>query len=92
MLKKRSWADISIDILESALTPTTKTRLMYRSNLNFSRFNTYFYDFLQKGLLEKKQNGDRNGTIYVTSKQGKTLLSALRTAERLFSETSYSEP
>ena len=86
-LKKRGWVDIYIDILESALTPLNKTRLMYRSNLNFVRFNAYFSDFLRKGLLE--QTVDGNGkTGYVVSKQGKTLLAALKNAEKLFSEAS----
>ena len=85
-LKKRGWVDIYIDILESALTPLNKTRLMYRSNLNFARFNVYFGAFLRKGLLVEAVDGNgRRG--YVVSKQGKTLLAALKNAERLFSES-----
>ena len=58
---------------------------MYKSNLNFARFNVYLYEFLQKGLLEETDaNGKR--TAYVTSERGKTLLSALKNAEKLFSE------
>jgi predicted transcriptional regulator len=57
---------------------------MYRSNLNLALFNAYFYDLLQKGLLEET-NADRNAT-YVTSEQGRTLLIALKKAEELFSE------
>jgi predicted transcriptional regulator len=83
-MKKRGWADISITILESAKTPDNKTRLMYKSNLDFAQFNAYFYDFLHKGLLEETA-ADENVT-YVTSEQGRTLLAALKTGERLFSE------
>jgi predicted transcriptional regulator len=83
-MRKRRWVDISIDILESALTPKTKTRLMYKSNLNFARFNAYFSDFLQKGLLEET-NAEGNA-IYVTSEQGRTLLIALKKADMLFSD------
>ena len=84
-LKKRGWVDIYIDILESASTPVNKTRLMYRSNLNFVRFNVYFDDFLRKGLLEKTiDDGGRMG--YVVSGQGKVLLATLKNAEKLFSE------
>jgi predicted transcriptional regulator len=83
-MKKRGWADISITILESAITPENKIRLMYKSNLNFAQFDAYFYDFLQKELLEET-TADGNET-YVTSERGRTLLAALKTGKRLFSE------
>ena len=85
-MKKRSWVDISINILESAETSVSKTRLMYRSNMNFGRFNPYFEDFLQKGLLKETHNNG-NGTAYLISNQGKVLLTALKNAERLFHES-----
>ena len=85
-VKKRGWVDISIDILESAASPTNKTRLMYRSNLNYARFNAYFYEFLRKGLLEEVKSAEGSGGgVYVISKQGRVLLAALRNAEELFS-------
>jgi predicted transcriptional regulator len=86
MPKRRGWVDISIDILESALIPVNKTRLMYRTNLNFVRFTAYFEDFLKKGLLEETSNHDGNARVYVISGQGKVLLAALKNAEKLFSE------
>ncbi len=84
--KKRGWMNISIDILESALIPTTKTRLLYRSDLNFARFNVYFQDFLQKGLLREIGNTERNGTTYLVSERGRILLNALRSTEEIFSK------
>jgi len=86
-MKKRGWVEVSIDVLESAITPKKKTRLMYKSNLNFARFNAYFDDFLRKGLLEEVDGND-NWTVYVTSERGRTLLAALKSAERLFSNVS----
>ena len=86
-MTRRGWVGISIDILEAASTPINKTRLMYKANLNFVRFNAYLSDFLRKGLLEKSYAADGNGVEYVISKQGKTLLSALRNAEKLFFES-----
>ena len=85
-MKKRGWSNISIDILESGLTPLSKTRLMYKSNLNFVRFSEYFDDFLQKGLLEEI---DHSGKVrlYVTSERGKVLLAALRNAEKIFAQS-----
>jgi predicted transcriptional regulator len=85
-VKKRGWVDISIDILESASVPLAKTRLMYKSNLNYVRFNAYFNDFLKKGLLEESKNSDDKTKAYIVSEQGKILLGALRHAEKLFSE------
>jgi predicted transcriptional regulator len=85
VMKKRGWVGVSIDILESAITPENKTRLMCKSNLNFVLFNAYFYDFLWKGLLEETV-ANENGIVYVTSERGKTLLAALKDAERIFSE------
>jgi len=85
-VKKRGWVDISIAILESASPPLTKTRLMYRSNLNYVRFNAYFHDFLKKGLLEETRSLDGNAKLYVVSKHGRVLLTALRNAEKLFRE------
>ena len=83
-MKKRGWVDISIDILEYASLPLTKTRLMYKSNLNYVRFNAYFRDFLKKGLLVEASNSAGDSKVYVASKQGKVLLAALRNAEKLF--------
>ncbi len=80
---KRGWIGISIKILESASTPKNKTRLMFESNLSFERFNACIDDFLQKGLLEEI---DVDGIAYVISDRGKTLLAALRSTEKLFSQ------
>jgi predicted transcriptional regulator len=85
-VKKRGWSHISIDILQSGLTPLPKTRLMYKSNLNFVRFSEYFDDFLQKGLLKEIENHSGKVKLYVTSERGKVLLTALRNAEKIFAE------
>ena len=86
-MKKRGWSHISIDILESGLTPLSKTRLMYKSNLNFARFSEYFDDFLRKGLLEEVEKHSGTVKLYVTSEHGKVLLAALRNAEKIFAES-----
>ena len=86
-MKKRGWSRISIDILESGLTPLSKTRLMYKSNLNFKRFSEYFYDFLHKGLLEEIESNSGIVKLYVTSERGKVLLAALKNAEKIFAQS-----
>ncbi len=58
-------------------------KIMYKSNLNFERFNRYLYDLLRKGLIEEKN--DSNGhVVYETTERGKTLLKVLRRARELF--------
>lgn len=84
--RKRSWSNISIDILEANLTPLSKTRLMYKSDLNFKRFNEYFVDFLKKDLLKEVE--DSSGRkLYITSERGQILLAALKKAQKIFDET-----
>lgn len=86
-MRKRSWLDISIDILESSLTPLCKTRLMYKSHLNFRRFKEYFADFLRKELLKEFEKSSGRVKLYVTSERGKILLAALKEAQKIFNET-----
>lgn len=85
---RRSWSGIVVDILEVALTPSKKMRIMYRSNLNFARFNRYFYDLLKKGFLE--EINDSNGKlVYKTTERGRNLLEVLKKGQELvFSEES----
>ncbi len=73
-----------MDILEATLTPSNKMRVMYKANLNFERFNRYFYDLLRKGFIEEMN--DSNGrSVYKTTERGKTLLEVLRKAIELVS-------
>ena len=85
-VQRRSWPEITTEILEATLNPSNKMRIMYKSNLNFERFNRYFYDLLRKGFIEEK-NGSKGQLVYKTTKRGKTLLEVLRKAQELvFSE------
>jgi len=82
-VKRRSWLEISIAILEVTLTSTNKTRIMYKSNLNFEHFRRYFYDLLRKGIIEE-MNGSDGRLMYTTTERGRTLLEVLRKAQELF--------
>jgi len=64
------------------LTPQKKMRIMYRSNLNYARFNNYFSDYLKKGFIEAKKDHDGK-MCYHISERGKTLLAVLRKAQEL---------
>ena len=59
---------------------------MYKSNLNYTRFQKYFNSFLEKGLLQEVEKNDGRTMLYLTSKRGKTLLKALKEAESIFSK------
>ena len=81
---RRGWPAIIVDILEVTLNPSNKMRIMYRSNLNFERFNKYFYDLLRKGFIEEMN--DSNGRkVYKTTERGRTLLKVLKEAQELVS-------
>jgi len=83
-VRKRSWTEITVDILEVALVPSNKMRIMYKSNLNFERFNKYFSDLLRKGLIVEMDNDGRR--VYEATDRGKNLLEVLRKAQEIFSE------
>jgi len=61
---------------------------MYKSNLNFERFNSYFYDLLKKGFIEEINNSQSRDEYKITER-GKTLLDVLKKAEAIFFSTDY---
>ena len=63
-------------------------KIMYGSNLNFERFNDYFYDLLKKGFIQES-NGSGTKELYKISERGKTLLDVLKKAEALLSSEEY---
>ena len=81
-LHKRGRGTITIDILEATLTPQKKMRIMYRANLNYNRFNKYFYDFLTKGFIEQTFDSEGKPCYHISSR-GKTLLAVLKKANEL---------
>jgi len=88
LLNKRSWPEITVDILEVTLRPANKMKIMYGSNLNFERFNNYFYDLVKKGFIQES-NGSGAKEMYKISERGKTLLDVLKKAEALLSSEEY---
>lgn len=81
---RRSRTGIIIDILSEALGRANKTRIMYRANLNFLRFNRYFGELLDAGLVEVVDNpgSECGGVVYRTTDKGRELLKVLEKAER----------
>ena len=87
-MNKRGWPEITTDILEVTLRPANKMKIMYKSNLNFKRFNRYFHDLLKKGFIEMVNGSDGRDKFKIT-KRGKTLLDVLRKAEALLLSEEY---
>jgi len=81
-MQKRSRVTITIDILEAAMKPQKKMKIMYQANLNYLRFNRYLSDFLSKGFIEAIKDEEGNGRYQITSR-GKNLLVLLRKANEL---------
>ena len=84
-MDRRSRTQVIIDILTEASGGANKTRIMYRANLNFFRFNKYFSELPNKGLIAKVNNPHSGRFVYKTMEEGKTLLEVLKKAERFIS-------
>ena len=82
---RRSRTGVIIDILSEALDEANKTRIMYRANLNFLRFNRYFSELLDAGLIAVFDNPGSEfsgGMVYRTTEKGRELLKVLEKAKR----------
>jgi len=76
--------EVVMDILTEALDGANKTRIMYRANLNFSRFNSYLGEMLENGLLREVNLG--NGRlVYKVTENGKVFLKTLHKAQEFMS-------
>lgn len=84
---RRSRAEVINDILSEALKGANKTRIMYRANLNFLRFERYFGELLWAGLVEVVDNpgGEFGGVVYRTTVRGRELLEALKKTREFIS-------
>jgi len=83
LMKRRSRIDVLIDILTEALNGCSKTKLMYRCNLNYRCFNRYLKELLDKDLLIKIERSSKKTIHYKTTEKGKELLQVLRRAKQL---------
>ena len=82
---RRSRTEVIMDILVEASQGANKTRIMYRANLNFLRFERYFSELLDKGLIVGVNNPTSGKVIYETTEEGKVLLEVLKKAKRFIS-------
>jgi predicted transcriptional regulator len=73
--------EIIADILEEALKPRNRTRLMYQTNLSFFQANRYFERLLEKGLIIRVNGSKSEITYYRTTEKGENLLKILDRAQ-----------
>jgi len=84
--RRRSRVEVITEILGEALDGANKTRLMYRCNLNFGRFNRYLRELLDAGLIERvAANPDAGLVLYRTTDKGRELLKILQKASEFLS-------
>jgi predicted transcriptional regulator len=78
---RRSEIEIICDILDECLDGATKTGIVYRANLNFSRLDRYLSILLGMGYLSlgvacREDNKDDTKIVYVTTEAGKRFLAS----------------
>jgi len=78
---RRSRTKVIESMLKASLLGTTKTRLMYRTGLNYTNFVEYLSKLLEHNLIKRVQLSNQ-GIIYKTTTEGKEVLKALKEAER----------
>lgn len=83
--RRRSKKEIICEILSEALNGASKTRLMYRCNLNFERFSHYLKDLLKANLLECVTSNPSGLIIFRTTGRGRELLKILQRTDEFFS-------
>ncbi|HEW89961.1 MAG TPA: hypothetical protein ENG43_01280 [Candidatus Bathyarchaeota archaeon] len=83
--KRRGRLDVIACILREALEWATKTRLVYRANLNFRLLGKYLDFLISRGLLEKANV--HSLTLYRTTKKGRVWLSLYAKLVELLGES-----
>jgi len=82
--RRRDRLEIIAEILDAAAKGSVKTRIMYRTNLNFSQFGQQIATLLEAGLVEILNSERRK--IYKTTEKGNLLLQRLKEASWIFDE------
>lgn len=85
MGRRRDHLEVVADILTEALRGANKTSIIYRANLNFLRFDRYFSELREKGLIVTVNTSDGR-MVYQTTEKGKTFLNIIKKAKEVISE------
>lgn len=79
MERKRSYLEISRDILKIARTGTKTTALVYGANLNFNIIKKYLQEMEASGLIEIHEvpHGRSTTRLFTTTERGITFMESL---------------
>jgi len=79
MDRKRSYLEISRDILKIAKTGTRATALVYGSNLNFNIIKKYLQEMEASGLIEIREvpRGRSTTRLFTTTERGIAFMESL---------------
>ena len=78
--KRRSWLQISKDILEMCLDGRKTTQIVYGTNIAFPRFKEYSEYLVEKGLIK------RESLVYVTTEKGRLFIELMDEIMGIFKE------
>jgi predicted transcriptional regulator len=81
---KRCKSDIMLDVLDICRNGASKTRIVYKANMNSKTVTPYINLLSKQGLLRIRE-GPR--TLYETTPNGVNLIKTLRDIGPIFSQT-----
>ena len=82
-VKRRGLIDIYADILNAIDEGGCKTRIVYKTNLNFNRCKQYIEDLSKGGLVKVQTNSP---LTWAVTKQGREFLKKHRELRGIFSQ------
>ena len=87
-MKRRPEHMIILEMLDACVKGSTKTRLVYRANLNFKTINPHLDRLIANGFLNVRKE---RYLIYETTPRGLTLLYDLKQLQNMLTPSSVQE-
>lgn len=87
--RRRDRTEVIADILTEALHGASKTRLVYRSNLNFRLLTHYITFLVNRGLIEKEEMPE--GCYRTTDKGAEFLIDFRKVSDLVYEEPRQSQ-
>ncbi len=83
MASKRSKETVIADILELCISGASKTRIVYRTNMNFKTAGSYIDKLISIGLL---QIAIDDQTVYKTTERGREILRGIKSIQKAIAQ------